>query len=102
MAFFNIRVELHGANSQDYRELSQAMSVRGFSDIVDGDDGKRYKLPPGEYSYIGTITSVQVRDRAVAAAMTTGKTHGVRVTEGPSCWQGLELLGSRLSDLARF
>jgi hypothetical protein len=92
VAYFMIRVELHSATSDDYNTLHAAMEAAGFSRTVPASDGKHYYLPSGMYfldSY--AETAANVRDRADAAATTTGKSHGILVTEGASTWRGLQI-----------
>lgn len=90
MARFNTRIELHYATAQDYKNLSDAMSTKGFKGYVEGSDSKYYELPPGEYAFEGDKTGEQVRDLATHTASLTGKNFGVRVTEGGSFWRGLK------------
>lgn len=43
MAYFIVRVELHG--ERDYTKLHEAMERFGFSRNIKGSDGKHYRLP---------------------------------------------------------
>jgi hypothetical protein len=49
MASFMTRVELHGANYQDYVNLHAHMTHEGFTNRIRGNDGAVYQLPPAEY-----------------------------------------------------
>lgn len=90
MTNFMVRVELHYPTSDDYNTLHAAMEAAGFSRIVRGLDGNYYQLPSGMYlAQSRWDSSVTILDRAAAAATTTGKRHGVLVTEGESAWRGL-------------
>jgi hypothetical protein len=81
MANFTTRVELHQANSQDYDMLHAAMQREGFSRNISSTDGRWYQLPTAEYDCGGTFTIEHVQNCALAAAKSTGKAHGVFVTE---------------------
>ena len=94
MAQFTVRVELHNASFDDYTALHSAMEQRGFSRLIQSDDGRTYHLPWAEYSGSGSLSSAQVRDIAKAAADSTGKKNGVLVTESNSrAWAGLAMAG---------
>jgi hypothetical protein len=90
MQSYIVRVELHGADYQDYEQLHVAMAQRGLSRIILGSDGQKYQLPTAEY-VISTVSSLsQVRDAARAAAATTGRSCWVLVSEYSNCgWFGL-------------
>ncbi|MET3382708.1 hypothetical protein [Variovorax paradoxus] len=92
MADFTIRVVLHdNATWQDYTNLASNMAARGMVDVIIADDGRRYKLPPAEYTYSGNATINQVRSSAVDAAAKTGKRNAVLVTQATGrSWNGLE------------
>lgn len=49
MADFTVRVELHGANADDYVLLHDKMQAKGYFKEIIHSDGKRYKLPMAEY-----------------------------------------------------
>lgn len=81
MSDFITRVELHGADDDDYKILHAEMAARKFSRSIRSDGGELYKLPTAEYYSFGDLTSVQVRTLAAAAARATGKSFWVLVTE---------------------
>lgn len=91
MAYFVVRIELHGASAADYNNLHTYMAAAGFSRTISGADGKRYELPSGMYSADLIANLTTVRDNADAAAAKTGKTRWVLATEGPSAWKGLPI-----------
>ena len=59
MKYFAIRVLLHRAGSTDYAALAQRLRTIGVVDVIRGEDGTWYRLPPGEYNYEGDATSAQ-------------------------------------------
>ena len=90
MSQFTVRIELHEAQWTDYETLHAAMENRGFSRLITSDDGRRYQLPWAEYNGTANLTSSQVRDIALDAAKTTGKSNAVLVTEAMGrAWSGL-------------
>lgn len=90
MAFFTIRVELHDAKAAQYTELHKHLLALGITDIIVGDDGVRYKMPPAEYHYTGNATAAQVREATKAAAAKVVRSYAVLVTEAVSVtWYGL-------------
>ena len=90
MSQFTVRIELHEAQWTDYETLHTAMENRGFSRLITSDDGRRYQLPWAEYNGKANLTSGQVRDIALDAAKTTGKSNAVLVTEAIGrAWSGL-------------
>lgn len=90
MPRFTIRVELHGADENDYETLYEHMKAKGFTKTITGNDGTIYELPPAEYNMIKTITRTEVRDLAAAAAKATRRKAGILVTEGTRSWSGLD------------
>lgn len=96
MARFTVRAELHSASYADYETLHGAMARRGFSRHIAADDGTIYQLPTAEYDRIGNLTPQQVLDSAKAAAVETGKTFAVLVTQAESrTWVGLQKVSVR-------
>lgn len=81
MASFTVRVELHDGVWQDYETLHEAMGRVGFSRTVTANDGSTYHLPPAEYIIEGEFTTNDVQAATTAAADTTGKSHGILITE---------------------
>lgn len=93
MAYFTIRVELHGASAADYTLLHEQMGAMGFTDIIVGDNGIRYKMSPGEYNFEGTATIQQVIAAAETAASRTNRKWAVFVSEAVKrMWEGLHII----------
>ncbi|PIG29419.1 hypothetical protein CLU93_3727 [Janthinobacterium sp. 35] len=93
MAYFTTRVELHGASAADYTVLHEKMGAMGFTDIIVGDNGIRYKMSPGEYNFEGTATIEQVILAAKAAATHTKRNWAVFVSEAVKrSWEGLAII----------
>lgn len=91
MARFTTRVVLHDANWLHYGQLYPEMAKYGFTDEIVGDDGRVYKMPPGEYDVLTDFTAIEVRTWARAAADATGCKNAVFVTEaGLRAWVGLD------------
>ena len=92
MPQFIIRIELHGANGEDYSKLHSAMGHHGFLRTITGNDGKVYLSPTAEYIRSGPgLTAEKVRRDAVAGASTVSGKIAVLVaeTEGLILWSGL-------------
>lgn len=90
MASFMTRVELHGANYQDYVNLHAHMTHEGFTNRIRGNDGAVYQLPPAEYDLTANCTLDQAREKASRAAQKTLKTFAVVVSMYTSAaWMGL-------------
>jgi Endoribonuclease GhoS len=93
MSIFTIRVELHGANYNDYQTLHAAMQQAGFSRTIKGDNGRVYHLPEAEYTISTVANAESVRTLASGAAQRTGKQFAVLVTTaGEIAWVGLPQL----------
>ena len=91
MADFTVRVELHGAEWEDYDALRVEMEAEGFVAAVGGSGGMAYELPAGEYAVSGDATRQQVLARAKRAADRSGCSYAVLVTESAGrAWWGLE------------
>ena len=91
MAEFTVRVELHGAEWEDYDALRTEMLAEGFAATVAGSGGAAYELPVGEYAFSGELARQQVLARARGAADRTGFSYAVLVTESAGrVWSGLD------------
>jgi hypothetical protein len=65
---FTVRVELHGADEEDYASLHEAMEKQGFVRWVKGKNGKK-RLPTAEYNMLDVdLDCDEVLDRAKKAA----------------------------------
>lgn len=90
MAIFTIRVELHDATWTDYSNLATRLAQQGITDIIQADNGTRYKLPPAEYSYVGNVTLEQIYGTVNRVTSTLGKRFAILANEVSSCkWTGL-------------
>lgn len=91
MAEFTVRVELHGAEWEDYDALRTEMLAEGFAATIAGSGGAAYELPAGEHAFSGEFARQQVLARARAAADRTGFSYAVLVTESAGrSWSGLD------------
>jgi hypothetical protein len=91
MARFMVRVELHGADENDYEVLHEAMEGEGFARQISSDDGVRYHLPTAEYFREGDLSKQAVLKEATSAAAKTKKKAGILVTRARGFrWRGLE------------
>lgn len=91
MTMFTIRVELHGAQAHHYASLAQKLAQFGVIDIITSDDGRKWKLPPAEYTYTGNSTLEQVLDAVQGAADAVIASNAVFVTKADSrMWKGLK------------
>jgi hypothetical protein len=91
MADFTVRVELHGAEWEDYDVLRVEMETEGFAAAVRGSGGTAYELPAGEYVFSADLTRQQVLMRAQRAAERSGYNCAVLVTESAGrAWCGLD------------
>jgi hypothetical protein len=91
MAQFMVRVELHGADEDDYETLHEAMEDEGFARRISSDDGELYHLPTAEYYREGDLSRQDVLDEAKSAVAKTKKKAGILVTRARSFkWFGLK------------
>lgn len=92
MSKFRLRVVLHDGNWSDYTNLYSKMNKAGFTDIITASNGRRYKMPPGEYNINSHLSLEKIQELAYATASNIVSNHAVVVTEGASAWNGLELV----------
>ncbi|MVN76908.1 hypothetical protein GO988_11290 [Hymenobacter sp. HMF4947] len=83
------RVVLHRIDdSEDYTDLHSQMESRGFSRIIVGSDGRRYRLPPAEYVLVSdTLNRENVKklaEAAVAEVMKDETTYIKKANKEPS------------------
>jgi hypothetical protein len=91
MAQFMVRVELHGADEDDYETLHEAMESEGFERQISSDDGVLYHLPTAEYYREGDLSKQVVMDDAKSAVAKTKKKAGILVTKADGFrWYGLK------------
>jgi len=92
---YTIRIELLEASADDQAALAKALRREGFEHTVPGNDGTRYRLPPGEYNYDAKATPNDAMDAAKRAAGSTGREFRVLVTEvAGRAWHNLEIEAS--------
>ena len=69
-----IRVELYGANGEDYLRLHAAMDGRGFQRTIVLEDDSVCILPTAEYLILSSsLTTQQVLNEAQSAARTVSR-----------------------------
>jgi hypothetical protein len=92
MADFTVRVVLHdNATWQDYQNLAAHLAAIGVVDVIQGGDGRRYKMPPAEYTCSGVEDGETVRQAVQGAANRVGKRNSILVTKSAGrYWSGLE------------
>jgi hypothetical protein len=89
MAYFFVRIELHGEDAYD--ELHAAMRRRGFSRNIQSKNGRFFRLPTGEYRLESdSLDRSKVLLKAKRAVAKTGKRAAITVTEGRTVWSGLD------------
>lgn len=90
MAHVAVRVELHGAVTQDqYGRLHAAMQTRGFARAITAGNGVRYWLPTAIYSSEAYSDATSATDAAWEAAAGIVPAYAVLATCGQSAWRGL-------------
>jgi len=91
MAQFMVRVELHGADDDDYETLHKAMEGEGFSRQISSADDVLYHLPTAEYYREGDLSKQDVLDEAKSAVARTKRKAGILVTRARGFkWSGLK------------
>jgi len=87
MPQFIIRVELYGANGEDYLRLHAAMDDHGFKRTIVLEDDSVCMLPTAEYLLLSSsVTTQQVLNEAQSAARTVSSSFGViavQIAEAP-------------------
>ena len=81
MAAFTVRVQLEGANGEDYQKLHELMEASGYSREITGDNGKIYKLPDAEYDTSKDATREEIRDQVRKIAASVKPNPSVLVTK---------------------
>ncbi|AJY66033.1 MULTISPECIES: hypothetical protein [Burkholderia] len=95
MPYFTVRVVLHDIPNKHhatYVTLHEEMEKGGFEREIVGKNGT-YQLPPAEYLFNGTLTAVQVQEKATAIANKVHAKNGVLVTQAAPnghAWCGLD------------
>lgn len=89
---FTIRIELHSANASHYADLARKLAAVGITDVVRGDNGVSYKMPPGEYNYEPLADISNVRQTCAGIAASVVPSYAVFVTQGEArAWIGLRV-----------
>lgn len=91
MAKFTIRVVLHDATWEHYVDLEAKLAQLGIVDEISAGNGKRYKMPPAEYTYEGDSTYQQVQTAVEEIAGSLGVKFAVMTNEVINrSWRGLD------------
>jgi hypothetical protein len=87
MPQFITRVELYGANGEDYLRLHAAMDGHGFKRTIVLEDDSVCMLPNAEYLLLSSsLTTQQVLNEAQSAARTVSSSFGIiaaQIAEAP-------------------
>jgi hypothetical protein len=94
MTNYTVRIELHGADEDDYTNLHAEMESRGFVRWIIGSDGTKDRLPTAEYNLADTdVQRGEVLKLAKAAANSVkpSPTPWILVTQSAGrSWSGLK------------
>jgi hypothetical protein len=94
MTNYTTRVELHGADEDEYEALHDAMEAEGFVRWIENSSGEKLRLPTAEYNLSdSTLDRKQVVKRAERAAESVkpNPTPWILVTESAGrTWSGLK------------
>lgn len=93
MATYSIRVLLHGAEPEQYTALEDHLRAIGVVDVIMGDDGQWYQLPPGEYTMTSNLGLEAARGTVYHIAEAISSFPAVYVTQSAGrAWVGLRSL----------
>lgn len=81
MARYIVRVELHGADSEDYDSLHEKMNGKGYSREIRDGKGAWFHLPTAEYTIVKTSTALNIRKEVCAIAGSVKTKYYVLVSE---------------------
>lgn len=92
-----IRVELHHAQKHHYVDLHHRLAKIGVTDVIDGRQNTRWRLPPAEYTYTGAADIEEVLKAVKSVANSVILSNAVVVTEAAN-WRadGLQQLSSNV------
>lgn len=99
MARYIVRIETRGASQDVVRGVEAAMRRSGFTQAIQGDDGRVFHLP--SETYVGDFVqgdAVGVKDAVVKLAKALCPQAWVLVTQGLSAWQTEEVPADRRPD----
>ncbi|MBD8241336.1 type V toxin-antitoxin system endoribonuclease antitoxin GhoS [Pantoea agglomerans] len=81
MARYIVRVELRGADSEDYENLHKKMEAKGYSREIQDGNGTRFHLPTAEYTTVKSSTAYNVREEVRGVASSVTSSYYVLATE---------------------
>lgn len=81
MATFIVRVELRGADSEDYENLHEKMAASGYSREIQDTSGTWFHLPTAEYTAMKGSTSHGVREQVRTIAGSVKPDYYILVSE---------------------
>lgn len=90
MALYIIRVELHGAQEQNYEVLHKEMTRLGFYRSIVNANRVEFQLPSAEYAISANSTPRAILNLAKGAANSTGRTSWILVTEVANSGSGID------------
>jgi len=93
MTTFIVRVELHGADAEDYENLHEHMERKGYQRHITADSGNEYQLPDAEYIRVSStaMNVTRIANEVYEIASSVNDAPGVLVTEAAS----IEVMGLR-------
>ena len=94
MKNFTVRVFLFGEDSAGYKTLDDIMVNHGFSVKIASDTGRVYRLPVGEYNFVGDLDRKLLLEKVQASAGQIGGKYSVLITESRGrIWFNLDIDG---------
>lgn len=81
MARFIVRVELHGADSNDYTKLHESMRIRGYNQSIQDTDLSWFYLPTAEYTINVNSSAANVRNDVMGIVQSVKPNFSLLVTE---------------------
>ena len=88
---YSARFELKNATFIDLTTLWSEAERRGFTDVLLANDGRRFRMLPGDYNITTQLDLATVHRMAKEAANATGRPYAVIVSEAPAqIWEGLD------------
>ncbi|MDU5828533.1 MAG: hypothetical protein E6Z60_16660 [Mixta calida] len=81
MARYIVRVELRGADSEDYESLHEKMEARGYSRDIQDFDGTVFRLPTAEYTTLKNSTVDNIREEVKWVAGSVRPNYYLLITE---------------------
>lgn len=81
MARYIVRVELRGADSEDYESLHEKMEAKGYSREIQDYDGTVFRLPNAEYTTQKNSTVDNIREDVKSIAGSVRQNFYLLITE---------------------